>query len=80
MDDEPKSRDLEIASDPHPIEMWTGPLETKTDSTAGTTLPEIEEGMAGGSSPISTIRIVALTIIMIFTYFLGVSFGTVSGV
>jgi hypothetical protein len=76
MEDEHKSRDLEIATDPHPIEMWTGPIpaEPKSDPKPLMTGEGLEEdGSVSGAKRISTVRIVALTIIMILTYFLGVS-------
>lgn len=75
LEDEHKSRDIDTAMDPHPIEMWTGPipLEPNHGSTSTTTADGVdEEGGVGVVKRISTVRIVALTIIMILTYFLGV--------
>lgn len=80
MEDEHKSRYLDIATDPHPIEMWTGPIpvEPNHGATSTTMGDGIEEEVAG-TKPISTVRIVALTIIMILTYFLGVSCSAARG-
>lgn len=75
MDEERKSRDLEHANHDdtnHPIEKWADPNELDTNSTPLEMSPDGEEG-SGVVKQISRTRIVALTIIMIMTYFLGVS-------
>lgn len=73
--DERKSRDLALDPDPHPLEMWTGPTGMPIDGEETGTVRSIgrEEDSHIGVKQISTTRIVALTIIMILTYFLGVS-------
>lgn len=72
--EERKSRDLEQDAGAPPLEMWTGPVGMNTaEDEAGTARSVVGEEDEGEEKRISTIRIVALTIIMILTYFLGVS-------
>jgi hypothetical protein len=59
-----RDRDVTKSRDVDPATMWAGAAETATEE---------EEPVILEPKRLSTIRVVALTIIMILTYFLGVS-------